>query len=62
MWVAVIMLCTNTLATSCEIRANTSKFFFSKESCEADVNNYGMVMIKKGYGAVPFCFKIGEEA
>ena len=62
MWVAVILLCTNTLASSCEMRANTSKFFFSKESCEANAANYGRMLINKGYGVVPVCFKVGDEA
>ena len=62
MWVAVVMLCTNTLATSCEIRANTGQFFFSKASCEANVANYGRGMINKGYSVVPVCFRVGQEA
>ena len=62
MWVAVILLCTNTLASSCEMRANTSKFFFSKESCEANAANYGRMLISKGYSVVPACFRIGDEA
>jgi hypothetical protein len=32
---------TNTLASSCEMRANTSEFFFSKASCDANAFNYG---------------------
>ena len=56
------MLCTNTLATSCEIRANTGQFFFSKASCEANVANYGRGMINKGYSVVPVCFRVGQEA
>ena len=56
------MVCTNTLATSCEMRANTSKFFFSKESCEANAANYGRMLISKGYSVVPACFRIGDEA
>jgi hypothetical protein len=39
MWVAVILLCANTLASSCEMRANTSEFFFSKTSCETNAAN-----------------------
>jgi hypothetical protein len=62
MWVAVIMLCANTLATSCEMRANTSEFFFSKVSCEVNAANYGKIMRGKGYKAVPSCFRVGDEA
>jgi hypothetical protein len=62
MWVAVILLCTNTLAYSCEMRANTDQFFFSKASCEANANSYGRAMIERGYGVVPACFKVGDEA
>ena len=62
MLVAVILLCTNTLASSCEMRANTSKFFFSKESCEANAANYGRLMKGKGYNVVPVCFRVGNEA
>ena len=61
MWVAAILVCTNTLASSCEMRANTNKFFFSKESCETNAANYGRMLINKGYGAVPACFKVGDE-
>ena len=61
MWVAVILVCTNTLASSCETRANTGEFFFSKASCDANVANYGRMLITKGYGVVPACFKIGED-
>jgi hypothetical protein len=62
MWVAVIMLCANTLASSCEMRANTSEFFFSKTSCETNAANYGKIMRGKGYNVVPVCFKVGDEA
>jgi hypothetical protein len=62
MWVAVILVCTNTLATSCEMRANTGEFFFSKASCEANAASYGRMLINKGYGVVPVCFKIGKDA
>jgi hypothetical protein len=62
MWVAVILVCTNTLATSCEMRANTGEFFFSKASCEANAGSYGRMLINKGYGVVPVCFKIGKDA
>jgi hypothetical protein len=62
MWVAIIMLCTSTLATSCEMRANTNEFFFSKASCEAKAFSYGRMLINKGYGVVPVCFKVGKDA
>ena len=62
MWVAVIMLCANTLASSCEMRANTSEFFFSKTSCETNAASYGKIMGGKGYNVVPVCFKVGNEA
>ena len=62
MWVAIIMLCTSTLATSCEMRANTNEFFFSKASCEANAFNYGRMLKNKGYGVVPVCFKVGKDA
>ena len=62
MWVAVILVCTNTLATSCEMRVNTGEFFFSKPSCEANVASYGKMLITKGYGVVPACFNIGKDA
>ena len=62
MWVAVILVCTNTLATSCEMRANTGEFFFSKASCDANVASYGRMLITKEYGVVPACFKIGSDA
>jgi hypothetical protein len=60
MWVAVILLCANTLATSCEMRANTGEFFFSKALCEANAFNYGRMLKNKGYGVVPVCFKVGK--
>ena len=56
------MLCTNTLASSCEMRANTDQFFFSEASCKDNVANYGRAMIERGYGVVPSCFKVGDEA
>ena len=62
MWVAVIMLCTNTLASSCEMRANTDQFFFSEASCKDNAGNYGRAMIERGYAVVPSCFKVGDEA
>jgi hypothetical protein len=62
MWVAVILVCANTLASSCEMRANTSEFFFSKASCDANAFNYGRILKNKGYGVVPVCFKVGKEA
>jgi hypothetical protein len=62
MWVAVILLCTNTLASSCEMRANTEQFFFSEASCKANANSYGRAMIERGYGVVPSCFRVGDEA
>jgi hypothetical protein len=62
MWVAVILVCTNTLATSCEMRANTGEFFFSKASCDANVASYGRMLITQGYGVVSACFKIGKDA
>jgi hypothetical protein len=62
MWVAVILVCANTLASSCEMRANTEQFFFSKALCEANAANYGRMLINKGYGVVPACFKVGKEA
>ena len=62
MWVAVILVCTNTLATSCEMRANTGEFFFSKASCDANVSSNGRMLITQGYGVVPACFKIGKDA
>jgi hypothetical protein len=62
MWVAAILVCTNTLASSCEMRVNTEKFFFSKALCEANVANYGRMLINKRYGVVPACFRIGDEA
>jgi hypothetical protein len=61
MWVAVALLCANTLASSCEMRANTNEFFFSKTSCETNAANYGRLMMGKGYRVVPVCFRVGEE-
>jgi hypothetical protein len=56
MWVAVILVCANTLATSCEMRANTNELFFSKASCEANAFNYGrMLRIRRSV-----CFKVGR--
>ena len=62
MWVAVILVCTNMLATSCEMRANTGEFFFSKASCNVNVANYGRMLINKRYNVVPVCFKVGKDA
>ena len=56
------MLCTNTLVSSCEMRANTEQFFFSEASCKDNAANYGRAMIQRGYGVVPSCFKVGDEA
>jgi len=44
------------------MRANTEKFFFSKALCEANVASYGRMLINGGYGVVPACFRIGDEA
>jgi hypothetical protein len=59
MWVAVVMLCTNTLASSCEMRANTGEFFFSKASCDANgkILTMSRILKNKGYG-VNFVLKI----
>jgi hypothetical protein len=44
------------------MRANTGEFFFSKASCEANAASYGRMLINKGYGVVPVCFKVGKDA
>ena len=62
MWVAVILVCPNTLAAGGEMRANTGEFFFSEASCNANVASYGRMLITQGYGVVPACFKIGSDA
>jgi hypothetical protein len=61
-WVAIILACTNQMATSCQVFANTEEVFYDDTACNADATKMAEYLVSQGVFAIPLCFEIGESA
>jgi len=61
-WVAIILACTNQMATSCQVFANTEEMFYGETACNADATKMAEYLVSQGVIAVPLCFEIGKSA
>ena len=62
MWVAIILACTNQMATSCQVFANTKEMFYTESSCKVDATEMADYLVSQGALAIPLCFEIGKSA
>jgi len=60
MWVAIMLVCFNPSALSCEVRAK-SESFYSEEDCKKEAEAVAASMLQKNVYAVPACFKVGTS-
>lgn len=62
MWVAIILACTNQMAASCQVYANTKEMFYTEPSCKVDATEMADYLVSQGALAIPLCFEIGKSA
>lgn len=61
MWLAVVLVCLNQSATSCQVIANSKKIHMSEAVCAKDASKMSMYLINKGAIAVPSCIPVGSN-
>lgn len=62
MWIAVILLCQDPSALSCQVLAKTDETFQTEQQCVEVVVPAATDFLSKGMLAIPNCFQIGENA
>jgi len=62
MWLAVVMFCTTTDVTTCNVMANLERLHYSEEACMEDATSVATAIILQRAYAKAGCFKIGESA
>lgn len=62
MWLAIMLVCANPSAVSCQVLAKTDEVFQTKQECETEVKSAAQEFQLRGVLAVPSCFKVGESA
>lgn len=60
MWIAIILLCQNPSALSCQVLAKTDEIFYSEQECKEEVVAVATDFMSKGLMAIPNCFKVGN--
>ena len=62
MWIAIILLCQNPSALSCQVLAKTDETFYSEQECQEVVVEAATELTDKGLMAIPNCFEVGNSA
>ena len=62
MWVALVLACSNQMATSCQVFANTKELFYIESACKEDATEMAEYLVAQGVVAVPLCFEVGKSA
>jgi hypothetical protein len=62
MWVAIVVACSTSLATSCHVLANQDRVFYSESACKDDSYKMVSYLLSQGIFAKDSCLKIGESA
>lgn len=62
MWIAIILLCQNPSALSCQVLAKTDETFYSEQECQEVVVEAARDFMDKGLMAIPNCFQVGDSA
>lgn len=62
MWIAIILLCQNPSALSCQVLAKTDETFYSEQECQEEVVEAARDFMDKGLMAIPNCFQVGDSA
>ena len=58
MWLAMMLVCANPSALSCNIIANTQRIYYNETECMAEVDRVQKDFLNKGVYAIPYCFAI----
>ena len=61
MWIAIMLICTDPSAMSCQVLAKTDETFQSEEACQQVAVEGATDFLRRGVLAIPNCFKIGEN-
>ena len=61
MWVAVMLLCSDPSALSCQVIAKPEAFY-SEKSCIEEASTVASGFLSKGIYAIPACFEIGKSS
>lgn len=61
MWLAVVMYCTTSDATTCQVIANTENLHYSEEACMADSTDVATAILLQMMYAKAGCFKLGKS-
>jgi len=61
MWIAIILLCQNPSALSCQVLAKTDETFYSEQECQEAVVAVATDFMNKGLMAIPNCFQVGDS-
>ena len=61
MWVAVMLVCLDPSALSCQVMAKPEAFY-SEKSCLEESETIATSMLQKGIYAVPACFEVGTSS
>jgi len=60
MWVAIMLVCLDPSALSCQVIAKPEAFY-SEEDCKKEAEAVAVGMLQKNVYAVPACFKVGTN-
>ena len=61
MWVAIMLVCLDPSALSCQVMAKPEAFY-SEKSCLEESEAIATSMLQKGIYAVPACFEVGTSS
>ena len=61
MFLAALLICSTLEAQSCVVVANSNNIWYSEAECQADVMNFALKLVDKGFSVRPYCFKVGEN-
>ena len=61
MWIAIMLVCFDPSALSCEVRAKPEAFY-SEKTCREEAEAVAASMLKRNVYAVPACFEIGKSS
>lgn len=61
MWVAIMLICLDPSALSCQVMAKPEAFY-SEKSCLEESESIATGMLQKGIYAVPACFEVGTSS
>jgi hypothetical protein len=61
MWLALVMVCYNPSALSCQVIAKPNELYISEEECNKETQTAVQYFTTKGALAIPSCFKVGTS-